>query len=60
MDIIVNHINQEDIKYLIDLLTSEEKAVSNNYYDKTFNLPYKLYLQELNEKLNTKGYEYEK
>lgn len=56
MDIIVNHINQEDIKYLIDLLTSEEKAVSNNYYDKTFNLPYKLYLQELNEKLNTKGY----
>lgn len=56
MDIIVNHLNPDNIKDLIDLLTSEEKAASNNFYDKTFNLPYKLYIEELNAKLNTKGY----
>ena len=54
MDIIVNHVKDEDVSKLIQLLESEEKATNNNLYDRTFDLPYVYYINELKSKLQMK------
>lgn len=54
MDIIVNHVKDEDVSRLIQLLESEEKATNNNLYDRTFDLPYVYYINELKSKLQMK------
>lgn len=56
MDIIVNHIKPEDITNLIELLEQETTSMSKNFYDKTFDLPYDYYIEELKNKIASKGY----